>query len=400
MKVLQINLFYKYGSTGKIVTEIHKGCLAKNIDSYVAYAFGKHSDVKTYKFSSRFWSKFYTYLSAITGKQYTYSFWQTLKLIKYIKKINPDIVNLHALNVNTVNKYKVLEFLKKNNFKTVITFHSEIFYTGGCSHAYDCYKWQTGCGNCPNLWEATHSIYFDNTSLFWKRYQSIYNDFNDNLNIICVSEWLRFRALKSPFFIEKKIKVIENGIDTNEIYKPSILNFDLIKNINNRKIILHVTPSFKSQIKGGDYVKEMINKLDQDKYFFIIIGYDLREKMPENVLTIKSVNDPILLSRYYSIADVTLLTSKVETFSMVTAESLACGTPVVGFRCGAPEEIALKEYSTFVNYGDTDLLIAAIKSSIIIHNKRKNFEEIASLAKNKYDKSIMINKYIEVYKSI
>ena len=41
---------------------------------------------------------------------------------------------------------------------------------------------------------------------------------------------------------------------------------------------------------------------------------------------------------------------------MVTAESLCCGTPVVGFKAGAPEQIAIKEFSEFVEYGDLNFI--------------------------------------------
>jgi len=398
MRVLQINLFFKQGSTGKIVEEIHHGCLKNNIDSFVAYAIGKHSDNNTFKFSSRLSSKIYTYLAVLTGRQYTYSYYETYKLIRYIKIIKPDLVNIHAININTVNKYKLLEYLKSNNIKTVITFHSEIFYTGGCSHSYECLKWQNGCGDCPNLWEATHSLFLDNTKYFWNLLKSIYNNFEKDLSIICVSNWLRNRAINSPFFINNKVDVIYNGIDTNNLYRPREIDLDIVDDINNRKIILHVTPSFKSKIKGGKYVKQVIELLNADDFYFIIIGYDSDENMPNNVKTIKSINDPILLSKYYSLADITLLTSEVETFSMVTAESLACGTPVVGFKCGAPEEIAIKEYSIFVEYGNVPLLISAIKESIYWHNKRVNFDKISQKAKLIYDKEIMIRKYIENYK--
>ena len=56
----------------------------------------------------------------------------------------------------------------------------------------------------------------------------------------------------------------------------------------------------------------------------------------------------------------TLLTSEREVFSMVCAESLCCGTPVIGFKAGGPESIAIPEYSTFVKYGDVDTLYQKI----------------------------------------
>ena len=59
----------------------------------------------------------------------------------------------------------------------------------------------------------------------------------------------------------------------------------------------------------------------------------------------RQVEDQSELAAFYSLADVTLLTSEKETFSMVCAESLCCGTPVVGFQAGAPEGISLPAVS-------------------------------------------------------
>ena len=38
MKVLQLNSVYEYGSTGRIVSSIHKACLKQGIDSYVIFS--------------------------------------------------------------------------------------------------------------------------------------------------------------------------------------------------------------------------------------------------------------------------------------------------------------------------------------------------------------------------
>ncbi len=396
MKILSVNLFYKEGSTGKILELIHKELVKRDFDSHVCYAIGKHNEKNLFKFSSKFSSKFYTYLSAITGRQYTYSYLETRRLIKYISKIQPDIVNIHAININVVNVYKLLEFLKKNNYKTIITFHSEIFYTGGCSHAFDCNKYITECSNCPNLWEATHSLYFDNTKLFWNKFKSLYSNFN-NLYITCVSEWLKERTYKSPFFQNHDIKVIRNGVNTS-VFKYNF-NQELREKYSSvdQKIILHVTPSFRSKIKGGEHVLNLIKILDPEKYIFLIIGYDADYILPQNVFPIKTITDQKLLAEFYSISDVTLLTSKAETFSMVCVESLSCGTPMIGYRCGAPEQICLPEYSSFVEQADLN----SLKDELVrMSNMSFNKKEISLQAQKQYSNHLMTNNYINYYKEV
>ena len=101
------------------------------------------------------------------------------------------------------------------------------------------------------------------------------------------------------------------------------------------------------------------------EYNFIIIGKNAPvDLLPENVLTMQNTNNQLELAQMYSDADVTLLTSKKETFSMVCAESLCCGTPIAGFEAGAPETIAIKEYSEFVPHGETEALAKAVKNMI------------------------------------
>lgn len=112
------------------------------------------------------------------------------------------------------------------------------------------------------------------------------------------------------------------------------------------------------------------------------------------VLNIGRVDSQEELARYYAMADVTLLPSKKETFSMVTAESLCCGTPVVGFKAGGPETIALEEYSTFVDYADIDSFENALKNEL---ERKCDAFEISQKAKAMYKNSEMTAGYIEVY---
>ena len=103
------------------------------------------------------------------------------------------------------------------------------------------------------------------------------------------------------------------------------------------------------------------------------------------------------LAEMYSLADLILLTSKKETFSMVTAESLCCGTPVVGFKAGAPEAIAMKEYTSFVEYGKLGALKKAVETTL---SKKWDQKEISEKAAMQYGKETMCDKYIEVYREL
>jgi len=123
--------------------------------------------------------------------------------------------------------------------------------------------------------------------------------------------------------------------------------------------------------------------------------YEPIEDIPSNVIFLGNITDQHKLSDYYSAADVTLLTSKKETFSMIVAESLCSGTPVVGFEAGAPEKIIIKEFSGFVPYGDEDKLFEEIK--LWLNKNDVNKAYVSNLAKSKYSKEIMVEQYKNIY---
>ena len=115
------------------------------------------------------------------------------------------------------------------------------------------------------------------------------------------------------------------------------------------------------------------------------------------MITIPFAKDQIELAEYYSLADATLLTSKRETFSMVTAETLCCGTPMVAFKAGGPESIALKEGTLFCDYGDIDTLY---KNVVEVLSENVKLEFDVHSARNLYSKTTMKEAYKKVYEDL
>ena len=82
---------------------------------------------------------------------------------------------------------------------------------------------------------------------------------------------------------------------------------------------------------------------------------------------------------------------------MPVAESLCCGTPVVGYEAGAPEQIALPAWSSFVPWGDTDALEGAVRTQLAA---RRNDAPIAEAARARYASGTMTDNYFEIYRSM
>ena len=407
MKVLQVNVVYKKGSTGKIISYINEGLKNRGIEAVLCYGRGKtYNEENVYKTSAESIAKINAVKSRITGLQYNGAFVATRNLIKIIENEKPDIVHLHCINGHFVNIYKLINYLKENNINTLLTLHAEFMFTGACGHSLECTKWKDdpGCGNCPQLWDASKSIIFDRTSTSWRKMRDAFKDFNKGLIIASVSPWLMHRAMQSPILADKCHCTVLNGVDTVSSFNSC--DYSWIKerhSLNNEKIILHVTPRFEvtnDSFKGGRFIVDLAERLKQENVKIVVVGPYKRSHiaLPSNLIMTGQISNAEELAAYYSIADLCVTTSKRETFSMVTAESLCCGTPVVGFKAGGTEEIALEDFSAFVEYGDMDALEEKVDEWI--YKKIMITGIMEKIAHEKYSKETMINNYIELYNAL
>lgn len=400
MKILQINNVYRYGSTGKITADIHQELLRRGVESRVYY--GRQSrtqDAGVYKICSEAYGKMQNALSRLTGVMYGGCVESTNRLIRAIRREKPDVVHLQCLNGYFVNIYRLVTFLKKQSIPTVLTLHAEFMHTANCGHALDCTKWLSGCGHCPRLRQETLSLLVDGTAKSFRKMQQAFDGF-DRLIVASVSPWLKERAEQSPILRHKQHTVVLNGLDVS-VFHPSPdaalrsrLGIDA-----EQRVVLHVTPDFslaENHLKGGRFVVEMAARMPET--LFLVAGPCAgTPSMPPNVRLLGRIRDQKELAALYTLADAVLLTSQRETFSMVCAESLCCGTPVAGFMAGAPEMIALPAYAAFVPYGDADGLEKVLQQMLHTAYDRA---AIALEAQAVYDRSRMIDAYCALYDAV
>lgn len=367
MKILLVNNVYNQGSTGKIIEDMRAGLEQRGLTVCVAYGRGrKVKSPHIYRLGGPILLKIQSLFSKITGYAYRCSPITTYRLFKIITKEQPDIVNIQCPNANTLNLVQTIEYLKKHNIKTILTSHTEFLYTGGCGHAFNCDQWKTGCIKCPQFKAPNSycpkSFFFDRCKQQWLELAQAYHNFK-SLVIVGTSPWSVERMKVSPFFKRNEMVTIYNGLNTAIFKYYDTIGLRKKLRIGDKKVVLHVTPNFYSPLKGGRFVKEIAQRLinDAPNAVLIIVGYNGDgTDLPANTIPISHTQNQQELAMYYSLAHMTLLTSEREVFSMVCAESLCCGTPVIGFKAGGPESIAIPEYSTFVKYGDVDTLYQKI----------------------------------------
>lgn len=395
MKILQVNNVYAQQSTGKITKEIHDGLSKAGHKPYAAYGRGEDFDGEdVIRLCPDWYGKLNSLLSRITGLAHGGCFLSTAKLKRLIKKEKPDVVHLQCINGHFVNIYSLIEWLKRNGIKTVLSLHAEFMYTANCGYAYDCDQWKHGCKKCPDKFKATKSWLFDGTGRSWRKMKKAFDGFENDCIICPVSPWTEQRAKQSDILKNFKFKTVYNGVNTTEAFCRAA------DDENEKNTALNVTARFSADeghIKGGYYIIELARRMP-DVSFIVAGSADEIPDLPKNITLLGVVNEQKKLAEYYRKASLTLMVSRRETFSMPCAESLCCGTPVVGFKAGAPEQISLSDYSEFVEHGDIDALEKAVRKWL--DKTDLDRMEISEKAIETYSVETMVNTFLKIYEEI
>ena len=399
MKVLHINCSDQ-GSTGKIIQQISKRCVDLGHKTVLCVpkidATEDDPSIKKYKTSLPKEQGLYDKISYFLGFQFGFAPISTARILHIINKEKPDVIHIHSANCYMVNLYSLFKFIKKHCYPVVVTNHAEFFYTGNCAHAKSCTKYLDGCGKCPSLFYATRSKMRDTSHQAWVRMKKCFEQLENSV-VVSVSPWVNERSCHSPIMEHRKQKTVLNGVDTDTFCVEQTPQ-------TSSKTILFVTSMFNASDfseKGGGYVMELAKRFLGENVNFVVIGKVIGEYEPQpNVNVIGPIFDQKKLAEHYRNASVTILLSCRETFGMSVAESLCCGTPVVGFKAGGPESIALTDHTEFIEYGDLDALESIIRNKWLQYKTSDSAFLISKDAIKKYSAERMAREYIEIYEEL
>lgn len=396
-KIVHINCAVS-GSTGKIIADIARFAAPLGYETLsLTPMAGVDTDFLRYKKVCLPKEQgIYRRLCRFTGYQFGMAHLPTRRILKHLRREKPDLVHIHCINGFMVNVYKLFDFLKKQGIPTVITNHAEFFYTGSCDYSYDCDKWMTGCGECPRGYSATFSKK-DTTAKAWQKMQKAFSGFTKAV-MVSVSPWVGSRASVSPITRELDNRVVLNGVNL-QVFHLRAEAREKLGLPGDRKIVFHPTAHFSdspNDRKGGKFLLDLAKKLPEVR-FYVAGQYAQGMQVPENMTLLGRLSDQNLLADYYAAADLTVITSRKETFNMPVAESLCCGTPVVGFFAGGPESIAIPEYARFCEFGDVDALEQNVSAML---NATWDKHEIAQKGEGKYGLGCMAQGYVDIYTEV
>lgn len=320
---------------------------------------------------------------------------------------NADIIHLHWINFGflSVNSLKKLFATKK---PVIWTLHDMWAFTGGCHHSGDCENFQQSCGNCKFLKNPTPN---DLSNQVWKAKKSTY--LGQNLTIVTCSKWLGDRAKKSSLFSGISVINIPNPIDVS-VFKPlNKVSARTALGINSdKKYILFAAMRVDAVNKGFTYFKESLELLKDllrenqlnDVVELLILGQTTGVEMndlPFKATILGRISEVEKIVNIYSASSLFITPSLEENLPNTIMESMACGTPAIGFKIGGiPEMIDHEENGYLADYKSAQALAKGM-FWILFH---ENYENLCQNARQKvldnYSEKVVSQQYQALYDSL
>lgn len=342
---------------------------------------------------------------------------QTKVLVERIKEYRPDIIHLHNIHGYFCNFKVLFEYLDTIDTPVVWTMHDCWSFTGRCFHfvGANCYKWKTGCYDCKSEAGYTVSKYVDRSKSLYELKKRLFSSVK-NMTMVPVSDW-QAAFLRDSFLKHHAIHTIHNGVDLEKFRPMDGRRLREKYQLVGEFVLLGVASPWNTR-KGLDDFCRLRSMLSADDFAIILVGLkpEQVEKLPEGIIGITRTESQQELAEYYSMADVFVNLTYLDTFPTVNLEALACGTPVLTYRTGgAPEAIydssvvennglevsveRLESYltGTVVEQGDLKGVMSAVCSM------RKNplsADDCRKRAERCFDKDKCFNEYIELYNSL
>ncbi|MCR5183905.1 MAG: glycosyltransferase [Opitutales bacterium] len=396
--LLQISTVVGYGSTGKIAEEIGKTALAAGWRSVIAY--GRTMGKKNIRSASeliRIGSDFDNYchwaLDKFLDLEGFGSYFATKRLIRQIRAIRPDIIQLHNLHDHYLNLPVLFDYLRACDVPVFWTQHDCWMLSGGCMYfvADRCEQWHNGeqCRNCPQIrrlqWNNRHR------NLLWRR------DFINpvpKLTFVPVSDWLA-ELTRQSIYAAHPVRRIYNGIDT-DIFIPEP-HPQPAQNKTPFKIL--GCANVWEERKGLNDFFKLRERFSKNDLQITLVGLTAAQiaQLPDGIRGIGRTQNLQELIELYRDADLFVNPTYQDNFPTVNIEALACGTPVVTYSgTGGSAEAVTPETGFVVPAGDIDGICRAIET---VRSRGKSSYSAAcrSRAVKHFKAADRFNEYLKLY---
>jgi glycosyltransferase involved in cell wall biosynthesis len=320
------------------------------------------------------------------------------KMTQKIKVINPDIIHLHWV----ANAFFPIKDFARLNKSVVWTMHDMWAFTGGCHYDENCGKYTTCCGNCPVLQTNKEN---DISRNYLRKKKHAYAEIR-SLTVVGLSKWIQQAAKASYIFKHRHVVNIPNSFNT-DILRPidKRIARQLLQLPQEKKLVVFGAMNATSDPrKGFKELTKALHKLNTYNTELVVFGSSKPTSPPDFTFPthyLGKLHDELSMQLLYSAADVVVVPSIQENLSNVIIESLACGTPVVGFDIGGNSDMIDHKHNGYLAQPfDTDDLANGIFWAI----EHMLYNQISINARQKavstYDEKVVIPQYVALYEDI
>ncbi len=276
--------------------------------------------------------------------------------------------------------------------------------TGGCHYDLGCGKFAARCGACPVLGST---VEHDLSRAVWqRRHAAMAGVADDRLHLVGTSRWIAAESRRSSLLSRFPVTVIPNGLDATD-FAPRDKGFarDTLGVPREAKVVLFVADTSDMVRKGFEYVVKALGGLtDRPDLFLLSVGFG-KPAIPSTLRhrSVGRVSNDRMLSLVYSAADVFVIPSLQESFGQTVTESMACGTPVVGFDTGGiPDMVRPGVTGYLAKVGDADALRAELLR--VLDLPPDQYAAMSAtcrrVAVEEYTLDLQARRYAELYASL
>lgn len=356
MKVLHIANSDMNGGASRAAFRLHEAMNRNGINSTLLVLHKHGIDLQTispFTFFNRFFLSLYVRIERMILMKYnvkgTFSIGRFgFDVSKLLCLKEADVIYLHWIN-ECMLSVKDIERILLLDKPVYFYMHDMWALTGGCHHSFECINYENHCGKCQllgsNIKNDLSFILHEKKIMMWNK---------SNLAVITPSRWLGECARRSILFRNKSVSVIPNLLDT-DIYKPidRVFAREKLGLPMGKKIILFAAiAGVKNIYKGWGYLADSLNLIDQNQAEVVVVGSDYDENVVSSlsmhVHFLGKITSDELMTYVYSSADVFVSPSLADNFPNTIAESMACGTPVVGFNVGGIPDMIIHKYNGYL----------------------------------------------------
>ena len=365
-KIVIVNTADEGGGAERVSMRVLEGFLELGLDAWllVGNKTGNHARVVSF-----YTSPFFDYRPYLDAKlRVAVERWRTVDQLLGLEDFNhpyshhiskmtgspPDLLLCHNLH----GGYFDLRSLSglSSRMPVALQLFDTWLQAGHCAYSLGCNRWQTGCGECPDL-NIPPAIARDASRINLQRKRRIFE--GSRLFVSAESQWMINRAKQSalaPAVIAWRR--VPGGVDLDTFCPGPKIKARLQLDIDvDAMVLLYVANQGSANpYKDFDTVRQSLDQLrlrqSSRKIILLVVGSTAPDETIGTHLAVRHagpVASQPLLAAFYRAADLMVHSAFEETFGNVVAEALACGTPVVAASGGGVVEL--------IDHGSTGLVV-------------------------------------------